>query len=105
MDDAMQKAHPREDEEGSITENLEFLFYCLTEFEMYDLVKSRALNVCIDIYGDLGKMLKELSDHQDKIFKNVFEISLKLVKYEEEFIHQEESKKFSGNFAYENKVL
>ena len=41
-----------------ITENLELILYHLADFEMNGVVKDRALNVTIDIYGDLGKVIK-----------------------------------------------
>jgi hypothetical protein len=38
---------------------------------MYEIIKSRALNICMDIHGDLGKFLKYVLDEEDKLFKYV----------------------------------
>lgn len=42
------------------TESLEFIMLYMTKFDMYDLLKTRALNICQDIYSDVGKLVKNV---------------------------------------------
>lgn len=30
----------------------------MTKFDMFELLKVRALNICMDIFSDIGKLLK-----------------------------------------------
>ena len=30
----------------------------MTKFDMFEMLKARSLNICMDIYSDLGKFLK-----------------------------------------------
>lgn len=41
-----------------VTESLELIVASLTKFELYDNLKMRTLNICYDIYGDLGRFIK-----------------------------------------------
>ena len=52
------------------TESLENIMLYITKFDMFELLKVRAVNICMDIYSDLGKMLKSILDEQDRLFKN-----------------------------------
>ena len=40
-----------------------------TKYEVYELVKIRTLNLCMDIYSDLGKFMKSIFDEEEKLFK------------------------------------
>lgn len=42
-----------------------------TKFDMFELIKVRCLNLCMDIYSDVGKFLKSVLDDQDRLFKLV----------------------------------
>lgn len=42
-----------------------------TKFDMFELIKVRCLNLCMDIYSDVGKFLKAVLDDQDRLFKLV----------------------------------
>ena len=42
-----------------------------TKFDMFEMLKVRCLNLCMDIYSDVGKFLKTVFDDQDKLFKLV----------------------------------
>lgn len=57
--------------EGVITESLEFLHFSITRYEIFDLIKNRIINICIDSYGDLGKFLRKVNEYQDEIFKSL----------------------------------
>lgn len=54
-----------------ITQNLERIIESITRYELYDGLKNRALNVCMDIFGDLGKFMKEMNETQERIFKDL----------------------------------
>lgn len=41
----------------------------ITKFDMLEMIKVRCLNLCMDIYNDLGKFLKTVLDDQDRLFK------------------------------------
>lgn len=43
----------------------------MTKFDMFELLKVRAINICMDIYSDIGKLLKYILDEQDRLFKQV----------------------------------
>lgn len=34
----------------------------MTKFDMFELLKIRTINICMDIYSDLGKLLKNILD-------------------------------------------
>jgi hypothetical protein len=38
---------------------------------MYELLKARCLNICMDIYGDVGRFLKSVMEDEDRLFKGV----------------------------------
>ena len=38
---------------------------------MFELLKIRTVNICMDIYSDLGKLLKHILDEEERIFKHV----------------------------------
>lgn len=38
---------------------------------MYELLKARCVNLCMDIYSDIGKFMKGVLDDEDKLFKLV----------------------------------
>ena len=40
------------------TESLENIMLYMTKFDMYEMLKVRCLNICMDIYSDVGKFLK-----------------------------------------------
>ena len=42
-----------------------------TKFYMFELLKIRCINICQDIYSDVGKFLKSVLDDQDRLFKSV----------------------------------
>lgn len=42
-----------------------------TKFSMYDLLKTRALDICMDIYSDLGRFIKNIFEEEDTLFKVV----------------------------------
>lgn len=46
---------------------------------MYEIIKNKAINICMDIYGDLGKFIYDVSNYQDSIMKNLFDTSLRLL--------------------------
>lgn len=48
----------------------------MTKFDMYEMLKIRCLNICMDIYSDVGKFLKTVMDDQDKLFKHVSGINI-----------------------------
>ena len=41
----------------------------ITKFDMYEMLKVRCVNLCMDIYADLGKFLKNVLEDQDRLFK------------------------------------
>ena len=41
----------------------------ITKFDMYEILKVRCVNLCMDIYADLGKFLKNVLEDQDRLFK------------------------------------
>ena len=43
----------------------------------------------MDIYGELGKFMREIDDNQDILWKSITERALHLCKYEEEVIQIE----------------
>lgn len=47
------------------------LMLAMTKHEMYDILKARTINLCTDIYGDLGKCIKTILEEQDHIFKTL----------------------------------
>lgn len=53
------------------TESLENIMLYTTKFEMYEILKARCLNICMDIYSDVGRFLKSVLEDEDKLFKNV----------------------------------
>ena len=53
------------------TETLESIMLYLTKFNMFELLKVRAVNICMDIYADLGKSLKNILDEEESLFKNI----------------------------------
>ena len=59
----------------------------------------------MDIYGDLGKFIKEISQIQDSLFKNIAEQSLILSKYEYEIIKMNDDKKNNENASLEDKIF
>jgi hypothetical protein len=42
-----------------------------TKFDMFEMLKTRAVNICMDIYSDVGKLLKSILDEQERLFKHV----------------------------------
>jgi|JI6StandDraft_1071083.scaffolds.fasta_scaffold1794601_1 hypothetical protein len=44
------------------TDSFEMIMLYTTKFDMYELLKVRAVNICMDIYSDIGKMLKNVLD-------------------------------------------
>ena len=40
------------------TESLELLMLNMTKFDMYEMLKARSLNLCMDIFSDVGKFVK-----------------------------------------------
>lgn len=44
------------------TETLENIMLYSTKFDMFELIKARCLNLCQDIYSDVGKFLKAVLD-------------------------------------------
>lgn len=42
-----------------------------TKFDMFEMIKARCLNLCQDVYSDVGKFLKAVLDDQDRLFKLV----------------------------------
>ena len=53
------------------TESLELLMLNMTKFDMYEMLKARSLNLCMDIFSDVGKFVKLVFEKQDKLFKQV----------------------------------
>jgi hypothetical protein len=49
---------------------------------MFEQIKQRALNICMDIYSDLGKFLKKILEEQDNLFQAVSEQTLSLARLE-----------------------
>lgn len=43
----------------------------ITKFDMFELLKIRSLNICMDIYSDVGKLLKAIMEEEDRLFKQV----------------------------------
>ena len=43
----------------------------ITKFDMFELLKIRTINICMDIYSDLGKLLKHILDEEERLFKHV----------------------------------
>lgn len=59
----------------------------------------------MDIYGDLGKMIKEVWDFQLGIFEAVVKESLKLIRYEYEMLEMQRDRRENGsNLGLENKI-
>ena len=58
---------------------------------MYEIIKNKAINICMDIYGDLGKFIYDISNYQDSIMKNLFDISLRLIRFEEDYFAKEKN--------------
>ena len=48
----------------------------MTKYQLYSNLKNRALNICVDIYGDLGKFIVNISQIKDQIFKDMSSKSL-----------------------------
>ena len=61
------------------TESLESIMVYMTKFDMYELLKIRTVNICMDIYSDLGKMLKSILEEEDRLFKYVAGIVIFMV--------------------------
>lgn len=59
------------EKEGDITESLEYIIYSITQYELFDIIKTRALNICLDIYGELGKFMREITENQDNLWKSI----------------------------------
>ena len=77
----------------------------ITKYELFDNPKSRALNVCMDIYGDVGKFLKDMDDEQEGIFKDLAEQALKLTRVEYDFIQLDKERKQNEELSLENRVF
>ena len=80
IEDAFNKLNEKD---GDITESLEYIIYSITQYELFDVVKLKALDLCMDMYGDLGKLMREINENQDQLWKNLAERALYLCKHEE----------------------
>lgn len=67
---------------------------------MYEIIKNKAINICMDIYGDLGKFIYDVSNYQDSIMKNLFDISLRLIRFEEDYFAKVKYEEFKNSDTF-----
>lgn len=81
------------------------MYFNKTKYDIYDTIRNRYINIAMDIYGDLGKMIKEVWDFQLGIFEAVVKESLKLIRYEYEMLEVQRDRRENGtNLGLENKI-
>jgi hypothetical protein len=87
------------------TESLESIMLFTTKFEMFELLKTRAMNICMDIYADLGKMLKQILDEEDRLFKYVAELTLSLARMELDQREKDEMERYNNEFQDQHSIV
>ena len=60
----------------------------------------------MDIYGELGKFMRDINDYQDQLWKSMTEQSLKLCRYEYEMqaMEKEKEENLNNGATYEHKM-
>ena len=77
----------------------------MTKFDMFELLKTRAMNICMDIYGDLGKMLKQILEEEDRLFKYVAELTLSLARMELDQREKDEMERYNNQFQDQHSII
>ena len=54
----------------------------MAKYEMFDQIQVKAINLCQDIYHDLGDYMLNLYNQQMELFKSLSEQSLNLTRLE-----------------------
>ena len=76
-----------------------------TKFEMYELLKVRGVNLCMDIYNDLGKFLRAILEEEDKLFKMSSELALSLARAELFAIEKEDEERYNNEFQSQHSIV
>lgn len=83
-----------------------------TKFDMYEMLKIRCINLCQDIYSDVGKFLKSVLDNQDRLFKLVScisdlhaELTLSLARIEIDQKEKEDDERYNNEFQSQHSIV
>lgn len=81
----------------------------MARYEMFDQLIVKALNLCQDIYSDLGDFIFKLYQQQGELFKSLTEQSLNLTRLQydvkEQFEIQKNLSEENGEFILLNKNM
>jgi hypothetical protein len=69
------------EKDGDVMPGLEELYFIKTKYEIYELIRTQCLDVGMDYYAGLGKLMKEVSDIQNNLFDATIKEALKLVNF------------------------
>ena len=65
----------------------------MAKYEMFDIIQTKAMNLCQDVHGDLGDFMLKLYTEQMDLFKSLSEQSLNLTRLEYDVREQAEMQK------------